>query len=91
MKGDLKISISGIEAAVEHGFSVDFRHRDPRPAGRVGGTDNMTIERLPFPDLLPERLDHVINTFDRQVEVLGTKASAVLAIMAVTIVLGLTV
>jgi hypothetical protein len=36
VKGDQKISISGIEAAVELCFSVDFRHRVPRPAGRWG-------------------------------------------------------
>jgi hypothetical protein len=44
VEGDLKVSIGGVEAAAEHGFIDDFRHRVPRLAGRVCGTDNMSIE-----------------------------------------------
>ncbi len=44
VEGDLKVSIGEVEAAAEHGFIDDFRHRVPRLAGRVSGTDNMSIE-----------------------------------------------
>lgn len=44
MKGYLKVSIGGVEAAAEHGFIDDFRHSVPRLAGQVCGTDNMSIE-----------------------------------------------